>query len=180
YAAGQLVARFPGKWLLVFGWLVALPVPIVLLYAPTWGWVLAANVLLGIAQGITWSTTLLLKIDLVGPERRGFAVGANETAGYASLALAAWVTGMMPGSAPFVLGAALALAGLGASLALPDTAPPRAGASATSAGRCWTATCCTRSASRSRRARRSARRGTPGSCRSSPAGRGRRRCARAR
>src|SRR6185503_17784832 len=73
YAAGQFADRFSRKRMLVAGWLVAVPVPFLLMWAPTWNWVLAANALLGVSQGLTWSTTVIMKIDLVGPERRGLA-----------------------------------------------------------------------------------------------------------
>jgi len=79
--AGRLGDRFGRKRILVAGWLAGLPVPLLVIWAPAWSWIVAANVLLGINQGLTWSTTVLMKIDLVGPERRGFAMGLNELSG---------------------------------------------------------------------------------------------------
>ncbi len=116
-SAGRLSDRIGRKGVLVAGWLVALPVPFMLIAAPSWGWVVAANVLLGINQGLCWSTTVIMKIDLVGPARRGLAMGLNEAAGYGALALAAAasgylasVYGMRPW--PFVPGIGFAFAGL--------------------------------------------------------------------
>ena len=86
YFAGTLSDRFGRKPVLVAGWLVAVPVPLLLIWAPSWSWVIVANVLLGISQGLTWSTTVVMKIDLVGPARRGFAMGLNEAAGYGAVA----------------------------------------------------------------------------------------------
>ncbi len=93
YFAGRWSDRFGRKHVLVAGWLVAIPVPLLLMWAPSWGWILAANVLLGISQGLTWSTTVIMKIDLAGPKRRGLAMGLNEFAGYFAVALSALVTG---------------------------------------------------------------------------------------
>lgn len=120
YLAGAWSDRWGRKPVLVGGWLVALPVPLLLIWAPTWGWVLFANVLLGVSQGLTWSTTVVMKIDLVGPERRGLAMGFNEAAGYAAVAVTALVTGYLAQSyglrpAPFLLGVAFAALGLGLS-----------------------------------------------------------------
>ncbi|HET7030073.1 MAG TPA: MFS transporter, partial [Candidatus Limnocylindrales bacterium] len=100
-----------------------LPVPILLIVAPDWSWVIAANVLLGINQGLTWSMTIVMKVDLVGPARRGLATGLNEAAGYGAVALTALATGWIAASAglrpaPFLLGLAVALIGLGLSVAL--------------------------------------------------------------
>src|SRR5688572_5998339 len=89
YAAGRLADRMGRKRILVVGWVVALPVPFLLMWAPTWSWILVANVVLGISQGLTWSTTVIMKIDLVGHERRGLAMGLNEFSGYVALAAAA-------------------------------------------------------------------------------------------
>jgi MFS family permease len=120
YFAGTLSDRFGRKPVLLAGWLVAIPVPLLLIWAPSWGWVIAANVLLGVNQGLAWSTTVIMKIDLVGPHRRGTAMGFNEAAGYGAVALAAWATGaiaeasgLRPG--PFLLGFAVAAVGLGLS-----------------------------------------------------------------
>jgi MFS family permease len=120
YLAGALADRVGRKPVLVAGWLVGLPVPLLLIWAPTWGWVVAANVLLGINQGLTWSTTVIMKIDLVGPARRGLALGLNEAAGYGALGLTAFATGLIaerwglrPG--PFLLGLAYIGLGLGLS-----------------------------------------------------------------
>ena len=127
YFAGTWSDRFGRKPVLVAGWLVALPVPLLLIWAPTWGWVIAANVLLGVSQGMTWSTTVVMKIDLVGPARRGLAMGLNEAAGYAAVAVTALATGYLAESyglrpAPFLLGIAFAAFGLGLStLAVKET-----------------------------------------------------------
>jgi MFS family permease len=93
YAAGRLADRIGRKQVLVAGWAVAIPVPFILMWAPSWNWILVANALLGISQGFTWSTTVIMKIDLVGHERRGLAMGLNEFAGYVALAGAALLTG---------------------------------------------------------------------------------------
>ena len=123
YLAGRWSDRFGRKPVLVAGWLVAIPVPLLLIWAPSWGWVVAANVLLGVNQGLTWSTTVVMKIDLVGPSRRGLAMGLNEAAGYGALALTAMITGDLAARyglrpAPFLLGAAYIIVGLGLSLTL--------------------------------------------------------------
>jgi MFS family permease len=93
--AGALAERAGRRRLLIAGWAVALPVPLLIAVAPTWGWIVAANVLLGVNQGLAWSMTVVMKIDLVGPRRRGFALGLNEAAGYGGLALAAGLTGWL-------------------------------------------------------------------------------------
>jgi MFS family permease len=121
--AGVLADRYGRKPVLVVGWLVGVPVPILLILAPDWTWVVAANALLGINQGLTWSTTVLMKIDLVGPQRRGLALGLNEASGYIAVAVTAFVTGLIAESAglrpaPFFLGVAIAGLGLGASILL--------------------------------------------------------------
>jgi MFS family permease len=96
--AGVLADRVGRKRLLVLGWLVALPVPPMIALAPDWGWVVAANVLLGINQGLAWSMTVVMKIDLAGPARRGLALGLNEAAGYLGVAIAAFITGALAAS----------------------------------------------------------------------------------
>src|SRR5438128_8768362 len=93
YFAGRLSDRLGRKKVLVAGWLVAVPVPFLLMWAPSWAWVLLANALLGVSQGLTWSTTVIMKIDLAGPKSRGLAMGLNEFAGYLALAGAALLTG---------------------------------------------------------------------------------------
>ncbi len=118
--AGALADRFGRKPVLLAGWLFGLPVPLLLIWAPTWGWVVVANVLLGVNQGLAWSVTVIMKIDLVGPQKRGTAMGFNEAAGYGAVALAAWTTGLLAESlglrpAPFFLGLAFAGLGLGLS-----------------------------------------------------------------
>ena len=126
--AGALAQRLGRRRLLIAGWALALPVPVMVGVAPSWGWIVAANVLLGINQGLAWSMTVVMKIDLVGPRRRGFALGLNEAAGYGGVALAAGLTGWLAGefAARDVLvaaGAAIAAAGLAISvLFVRDTA----------------------------------------------------------
>jgi MFS family permease len=128
YFAGRLSDRFGRKHALVSGWLVAAPVPFLLMWAPGWSWVLFANVLLGISQGLTWSTTVIMKIDLVGAANRGLAMGLNEFAGYVALAGSAFATGLIAGRygirpEPFYLGIVFVVIGLGLSvLAVRDTA----------------------------------------------------------
>jgi MFS family permease len=109
YFAGTWSDRYGRKPVLVAGWLVAIPVPLMLIWAPSWGWVVAANVLLGINQGLTWSTTVIMKIDLVGPKQRGLAMGLNEAAGYGAVALTSLAAGYLAAHyglrpAPFLLG----------------------------------------------------------------------------
>src|SRR5436309_4080551 len=94
-AAGALAERVGRKRLLVIGWALALPVPLLVGLAPSWGWIVAANVLLGANQGLAWSMTVLMKVDLVGPARRGLALGLNESAGYLGVAAAAFATGAL-------------------------------------------------------------------------------------
>jgi MFS family permease len=120
YFAGTWSDRFGRKPVLVAGWLVAVPVPFMLIWAPSWTWIIVANVLLGVSQGLTWSTTVVMKIDLVGPARRGLAMGLNEAAGYAAVAVTALATGYIAEShglrpEPFFLGIAFAALGLGLS-----------------------------------------------------------------
>jgi MFS family permease len=120
FFAGTLSDRFGRKPVLVAGWIIGLPVPLLIMWAPTWGWVVVANLLLGVNQGLTWSTTVIMKIDLVGPARRGFAMGFNEAAGYGAVALTALATGFIAEQSglrpePFFLGLAYAALGLGIS-----------------------------------------------------------------
>ena len=117
YYTGVLANRFGRKNLLVFGWLLALPVPLLLIYAPDWNWIIAANIFLGASQGLTWSSTVVMKIDLVGEKDRGFAMGLNEFAGYVALAAIAFLTGWIASNYglrpyPFYIGIGMALAGL--------------------------------------------------------------------
>jgi MFS family permease len=127
FFAGTLSDRYGRKPVLVAGWLIALPVPALLIWGPTWGWIVFANVLLGVNQGLTWSTTVIMKIDLVGPARRGLAMGLNEASGYLALAATAMATGAIAAHAglrpaPFFLGAAYAALALGLStLAVRET-----------------------------------------------------------
>jgi MFS family permease len=97
-AAGTTAARAERRRLLIAGWAVALPVPLMIALAPSWGWIVAANALLGVNQGLAWSMTVVMKIDLVGPRRRGLALGLNESAGYGGVALAAGLSGWLAGS----------------------------------------------------------------------------------
>ena len=118
--AGRLGDRFGRKHVLVAGWIVGAPVPLMIMWAPSWSWVIAANVLLGINQGLTWSTTVIMKMDLAGPDRRGFAMGLNEFAGYLAVALSALATGEIASRyglrpEPFYLGIAFVAIGLALS-----------------------------------------------------------------
>ena len=120
FFAGTLSDRYGRKPVLVAGWIIGAPIPFLLMWAPSWGWIVFANVLLGVNQGLTWSTTVIMKIDLVGPARRGFAMGLNEAAGYGAVAVTALATGYIAQQhglrpAPFFLGVAYAGLGLGLS-----------------------------------------------------------------
>ncbi|MCA6435182.1 MAG: MFS transporter [Bacteroidetes bacterium] len=117
YFTGALANKVGRKNLLVIGWLFALPVPFILMFANHWNWMIAANVLLGINQGLTWSSTVVMKIDLVGEKQRGFAMGLNEFAGYLSVAIVAFLTGWIAGEYglrpyPFMIGIVLSILGL--------------------------------------------------------------------
>ncbi|MFJ9718702.1 MFS transporter [Streptomyces sp. NPDC101213] len=126
-AAGALTARFRRRQLLIAGWLLGVPVPFALAWAPSWGWIVAANVLLGLNQGLTWSMTVNMKIDLVGPARRGLATGLNEAAGYTAVGVTALATGYLASSyglrpVPELIGIVFVVAGLALALAVRDTA----------------------------------------------------------
>lgn len=117
YLAGRLSDRFGRKYILIAGWWVAAPVPFLLMWAPSWNWVLIANALLGISQGLTWSTTVIMKIDLAGPTKRGLAMGLNEFAGYFAVAGSALATGFVAAHyglrpEPFYLGVVFVVFGL--------------------------------------------------------------------
>src|SRR5438132_405360 len=120
-AAGELAERFGRKRLLVIGWLFALPVPLLIGLAPTWWFIVAANLLLGINQGLAWSMTVVMKIDLAGPRRRGLALGLNEAAGYLGVAATAFATGALaanyaPRTVVWIGAAVIAASGLVISL----------------------------------------------------------------
>jgi len=121
YLAGRLGDRWGRKPVLVAGWLIAAPVPFLLMWAPTWTWIVVANVFLGVSQGLTWSTAVIMKIDLAGPKNRGLAMGLNEFAGYFAVAIAAWATGYIASTyglrpEPFYLGVVFVIAGLALSI----------------------------------------------------------------
>src|SRR6266436_7347577 len=116
YLAGTLADRIGRKLVLIVGWVMAAPVPFLLMWAPTWRWVLAANALLGVSQGLTWSTTVIMKIDLAGPAKRGLAMGLNEFAGYFAVASSALATGLVAARyglrpQPFYLGIGFVVVG---------------------------------------------------------------------
>lgn len=116
YFTGKFANKYGRKNLLLFGWLVAIPVPFLLIYAPNWNWVIFANVLLGISQGLTWSSTVVMKIDIVGHKNRGFAMGLNEFAGYFSVGVVAFLTGYVANKYgvtpyPFYIGVFISIVG---------------------------------------------------------------------
>ncbi len=127
--AGPLSETYSRRRILIAGWLLAIPVPFVLIFAPSWGWIIGANALLGLNQGLAWSMTVNMKVDLAGPSRRGLALGLNEAAGYLSVAAAAFATGVIADRyglrpEPFYLGIVFAACGLGLSvLFVKDTRP---------------------------------------------------------
>jgi predicted MFS family arabinose efflux permease len=117
YFMGAYADRYGRRRLLIAGWLIALPIPFILIYAPSWSWIVFANLLLGINQGLTWSSTVVMKIDLVGQKDRGFAMGLNESAGYLAVGATAFLTGWIASEwglipYPFYLGVALTILGL--------------------------------------------------------------------
>ncbi|MBK7606522.1 MAG: MFS transporter [Saprospiraceae bacterium] len=117
YFTGRLANRFGRKNMLVSGWLVAIPIPFILIYANHWNWVILANILLGISQGLTWSSTVLMKIDLVGEKDRGLAMGLNEFSGYVAVGLVAFLSGWIADKYgitpyPFYIGIFISMAGL--------------------------------------------------------------------
>jgi len=125
--AGVWADRFGRRRVLLAGWALGLPVPLLLIWAPSWSWVIAANVLLGVNQALTWSMTVNMMVDLVPPARRGFAAGVNEFAGYLGVSLAAFLTGLLAAAyglrpEPFYLGIGVAVLGLALSLRVPETA----------------------------------------------------------
>jgi MFS family permease len=117
YYTGTLANKFGRKKLLVAGWIIGIPIPFILMFAPSWSWIIAANLLLGINQGLTWSSTVVMKIDLVGEKQRGFAMGLNEFAGYIAVAAVAFLTGWIASEYgirpyPFYVGIGLVILGL--------------------------------------------------------------------
>ena len=124
--AGLAADRWGRRRTLITGWLFGIPVPLLIMFAPDWGWIVGANVLLGVNQGLCWSTAIVMKVDLVGPRRRGLAIGLNESSGYLAVAGAALATGYLAGQyglrpTPFLVGLAAAIAGLFSSFFTRDT-----------------------------------------------------------
>ncbi|WP_347924729.1 MFS transporter [Pontimicrobium sp. SW4] len=123
YFTGRLANKFGRKNLLIFGWIIALPIPFILIYANHWNWVIFANILLGVSQGFTWSSTIVMKIDLVGEKNRGLAMGLNEFSGYFAVGVVAFFTGYIADvygitPYPFYLGIGIAVLGLLSSIFL--------------------------------------------------------------
>ena len=119
--SGYFADTWGRKRVLVVGWILGLPVPFMIIAAPSWGWIVAANILLGISQGFAWSMTVIMKIDLVGPKSRGLAVGLNEFAGYFAVGVTAFLTGYLASRyglrpVPIYLGVIYACAGLALSV----------------------------------------------------------------
>lgn len=117
YYTGKLANKYGRKNLLIFGWLLAIPIPFLLIYAPSWNWVIFANILLGLSQGLAWSSTVVMKIDLVGEKDRGFAMGLNEFAGYFAVGIVAFLTGFVANKYgvtpyPFYIGIFISIVGL--------------------------------------------------------------------
>ena len=117
YFTGALADRLGRKNLLILGWIIALPIPFILIYASNWSWIVFANLLLGINQGLTWSSTVVMKIDLVGEKDRGLAMGLNESAGYLAVGGVAFITGWIASTYglipyPFYIGIVLSILGL--------------------------------------------------------------------
>lgn len=126
--AGLLADRIGRRRVLLLGWAVGLPVPVLLIWAPAWTWVIVANVLLGVNQALTWSMTVNMMVDLAPPSQRGFAAGINEFAGYLGVSIVAFLTGLVAAAIglrpePFYLGVAVSVAGLALASAVPETAP---------------------------------------------------------
>lgn len=127
YYTGRLANKFGRRNLLLFGWLLAIPIPFILIYANGWSWVIFANVLLGVNQGLTWSSTVVMKIDLVGEKNRGFAMGLNEFAGYFAVGLVAFLTGFVANNYgitpyPFYIGVFISIFGfISTALLVKDT-----------------------------------------------------------
>lgn len=122
-ASGDLADRFGRRRVLILGWLVGVPVPFILMWAPNWSWIVLGNALLGVNQGLAWSMTVVMKVDLVGPRRRGLALGLNEFAGYAAVGVTAWASGLIAARwglrpQPFYLGVAYVVIGLALSVLL--------------------------------------------------------------
>jgi len=137
--AGGAADRWGRRRTLLAGWVAGLPVPFLIMLAPTWGWVVAANVFLGVNQGLCWSTAIVMKVDLAGPRQRGLAIGLNESSGYLAVSAAALASGYLAARhglrpQPFLIGAAAALGGLLSSLFVRETRGHAALESATRAG----------------------------------------------